>query len=214
MKIYAFSGLGADKRVFDYLNLTFDVEVIDWIEPKKAESIQSYAKRLVNKIDSQDKIILVGLSFGGIVAVELSRLIPVELVILISSFETTKDLRYPISCLGKLKINRLFPAAFYNNYNGLIQYLFGAKNKALLKLIIEQTDVNFAEWAINQLVNWNNEKRVDVPILKISGNSDKLLPVKPDEKTIMLDKGEHFMIVDNADDLSQIINEETKKLKM
>ena len=42
-KIYVFSGLGVDKRVYDNIDFgTLDVEFIDWIEPLKNESLENY----------------------------------------------------------------------------------------------------------------------------------------------------------------------------
>ncbi|MGB0839278.1 MAG: hypothetical protein ACPGXL_04005 [Chitinophagales bacterium] len=34
MKLYGISGLGADQRVFQYLNLDCELIPLDWIEPK------------------------------------------------------------------------------------------------------------------------------------------------------------------------------------
>jgi len=34
MKIYAIPGLGADKRVFEHLQLEYELVALDWIPPK------------------------------------------------------------------------------------------------------------------------------------------------------------------------------------
>lgn len=39
MKIYGISGLGADKRVFQFLTLNYEFISIDWITPNKNETI-------------------------------------------------------------------------------------------------------------------------------------------------------------------------------
>ncbi len=71
MRIFAISGLGADKRVFKYLKINSKIVVIEWIRPLKNERIDNYAKRLIKdtKIDKNDCIL--GVSFGGLVAVEI-----------------------------------------------------------------------------------------------------------------------------------------------
>lgn len=49
-KIYIFSGLGVDQRVFDNIDFgNLDVEFIDWIEPLKNESLDSYVNRIAQK---------------------------------------------------------------------------------------------------------------------------------------------------------------------
>ncbi|WP_333853837.1 hypothetical protein [Epilithonimonas sp.] len=48
-KIYVFSGLGVDKRVFDNIDFgTLDVEFIDWIEPLENESLEKEGKLFAN----------------------------------------------------------------------------------------------------------------------------------------------------------------------
>lgn len=52
MKIYCFSGLGADERVFKFLELGDDFEIIPvaWIEPDDFERIESYSERICKTI--------------------------------------------------------------------------------------------------------------------------------------------------------------------
>ncbi|RZJ29312.1 MAG: alpha/beta hydrolase, partial [Chryseobacterium sp.] len=70
-KIYIFSGLGVDRRVFDNIDFgDLNVEFIDWIIPLTNEAIEIYAERISRKIISENPI-LIGLSFGGMVAVEI-----------------------------------------------------------------------------------------------------------------------------------------------
>ncbi len=91
-----------------------------------------------------------------------------------------------------------------------MNYLFGAKNKELLKKILKDTDPHFAKWAINAMTTWRN---VNAPknLIKIHGNKDLLIPVKRDSHTFVVKNGHHFMIVDRADEINQIINNEIPK---
>lgn len=42
-KIYIFSGLGVDKRVFDKIDFSrLNVVFVDWIDPLKNETFESY----------------------------------------------------------------------------------------------------------------------------------------------------------------------------
>ncbi|WP_313101006.1 hypothetical protein [Epilithonimonas sp.] len=48
-KIYVFSGMGVDERVFDNIDFgTLDVEFIDWIEPLENESLEKEGKLFAN----------------------------------------------------------------------------------------------------------------------------------------------------------------------
>ena len=84
--IYLISGLGADKRVFSKLELgDLNVVHLDWIEPLKNETLKSYAMRLAAGIDSSEEFYLLGVSFGGVVAQEIAKILNPKKVFIISS---------------------------------------------------------------------------------------------------------------------------------
>ena len=64
---------------------------------------------------------------------------------------------------------------------------------------------------MNELVNLKNEKRLD-RVVKISGTRDKFFPPIERNKTILIEGGEHFMIVDRAEEISNLINEVIKNV--
>ncbi|MEB2776457.1 alpha/beta hydrolase [Algoriphagus sp. D3-2-R+10] len=207
MKIYGISGLGADKRVFENLTLNAQFIALDWIEPYIDESIELYALRLSGKIDENEEFGVLGVSFGGLVAVEISKYLNPVVTILISSAETYKDLRPIFKTIGQTGVIKLLPTRFFNPPRRLTSYLFGAKNRTLLYEILNDTNLSFTKWAINELLNWNNEERLN-SVLKIEGARDKLIPPAKNENSIVVESGEHFMIVDKAVEISRIINGE------
>jgi len=205
MKIYAISGLGADQRVFKFLQLDHELIPINWIIPLKNEPIQSYALRLAKSIDLEEEFALLGVSFGGLIAVELSKILNPKITILISSIETKNELNPMFRWFGNTRINKLFPVSFFNPPRWIAYYLFGTNKKQLLNSILNDTDLNFAKWAVNELLNWKNEDSL-ANVVKISGSNDKILPPPKNSEIILISGGEHFMIVDRADEISEIIN--------
>lgn len=208
MKIYAISGLGADERVFDFLKLDAELIPLVWITPHKNESLASYTNRFSEKINTTEPYIILGLSFGGLVANEMSQMLKPKATILISSIETKNEIPLLYRIIGKTKLLNLTPKFVLKTSNILVTYMFGTKKKKLLKDIIEDSNVDFSKWAVLQLVSWQNETRLD-NVLKISGSNDKLLPAT--KNAIIIENGEHFMVVDKAEEISIIINNFLKK---
>lgn len=97
MKVYAISGLGADARVFQFLKLPIEIITIDWLSPKRNESLSEYAARLIPQINIKQEFILLGVSFGGLIALELSKLLKPKATILISSFDDPAILPPPFT---------------------------------------------------------------------------------------------------------------------
>ena len=212
MKIYAISGLGADKRVFDYLKLEVELIYIDWIDPKGQESLSDYAKRLSAQIDTREDFIILGVSFGGMIATEISHQLNPKLSILISSAETRLELRPIIRFFDKVGFLRILPTKLFTPPKRIVKYLFGTSKIELLYQILDDTDLSFAKWAVIQMTKWKRTNKLKKNLLKISGSKDKLIPPKDITNSIVIENGEHFMIVDKADEISEIINNRISKI--
>src|SRR5690349_13133403 len=90
--------------------------------------------------------ILIGVSFGGIMAVEVAKLIATEKVILISSAKTRHELSFYYRLAGILQFHKLLPARLLKYPNYFAFWLFGAKNQRdqdLLAAILLNTDKDF-----------------------------------------------------------------------
>ena len=206
-KIYVFSGLGVDKRVYDNIDFgTLDVEFIDWIEPLKNESLENYALRISEKITC-DNPILIGLSFGGMLVAEISKIINVKKIILIASAKNKFELPFVFKLSGKLKLNQLLPHSILKSQNFILNWLFGIESneeRQLLKSILNDTNSMFLKWAINEIVNWKNEIYPE-NCFHIHGNQDRIIPIKNVKADFVVKNGGHFMTVNKAKDIENII---------
>lgn len=205
MKLYLIGGLGADERVFKYLKLESSTQVIKWIDPKPNEELKNYVSRLFEQIDTKEEFGLLGVSFGGIVAIELAKLQKPKRLILISSVENSKQLPKKYITIGKTQILKLIPNSLIKPPKIILGYLFGAKNKKLLEQIVKDTPDKFIRWALNKMIFWSNDS-TSIKTIRIHGTNDKLIPLKGE--SIKIKDGGHFMIVDKAEEISRIINEQ------
>ncbi|HEY5039439.1 MAG TPA: hypothetical protein VIJ93_10240, partial [bacterium] len=75
MNLYFISGLGADKRVFQKLIIpeSFIIHYVEWIPVFPEESLSQYCEKLISQINRAEPFILIGLSFGGVIAIEMSK---------------------------------------------------------------------------------------------------------------------------------------------
>lgn len=204
-EVYLIPGLGADRRVFDFLDLSgYSCDHISWIEPLPDELIEHYAGRLAAQIKSSNPI-LVGVSFGGMVAVEISKQIPIEKVILISSARAHHDVPWYVKFFGKAAIHKILPAPWLKKPNRLLCYFFGVKtteDKKLLSEIVRDTDQHFMKWAVDKIARWKNNVIPSNTIL-IHGSADRLFPGSKADITIP--HGGHFMIVSKSKEVSEQI---------
>ena len=205
------SGLGADERLFQFLRLEgMKIHYIRWIPPFRDESWSSYANRLLPQIPSGNPV-LVGISMGGMMSIELSRLVPVEKVILISSAKGFIRTPAYFKLLSWTRLHRWLPFSLWILIGRLIgPWLFGAENqeeKRLLRRMIRDIDERFFRWAWQQVITWNNHD-LPTPVFQVHGSRDRLLPlddILPPDKVIA--GASHFMVVHEAGQISRILRE-------
>ena len=203
MILYAISGLGADERAFSRIKTDCEIVHIDWLKPIKNESIKSYASRLSKVIDTSKPYGLIAVSFGGLIAIEISKMLNPKIVFLISSIKTRADLPWYFRLMGSLNFLKLVPEKLMIPPGFMIKHLFGTNNPFLMD-IINETDTYFAKWASYELCGWKNKTVLKNSIL-ISGTSDRLLPIT-DNADYSIENGNHFMIVSKSREISAIIN--------
>ncbi|MFD2033598.1 alpha/beta fold hydrolase [Belliella marina] len=208
-ELYIFSGLGADERVFQRLDFSgLSTTYIKWIVPQNKETIEHYATRLLDQI-ATTKPILVGLSFGGLIAVEVAKQIDTEKVILIASAKTKNEVPFYYRFAGQLRLHKLLPTGMLKSSNIVTNWFFGtnsAFDKQLLKQILIDTDPTFLKWAIDRVARWTNQTQTK-NIFHIHGTNDKILPLNFVKCNFIVKNGGHLMTLNKADELNRILKQ-------
>src|SRR5258705_1104375 len=90
--IYCISGLGADEKVFINLQMKgHEMKYIPWLRPNKKERLDAYAKRMAEYI-KHDSPVLLGVSFGGMMGIEIAKQMRLQKLIIISSIKSDNEL--------------------------------------------------------------------------------------------------------------------------
>lgn len=207
--IYCISGLGADYRLFQNLRLPQEYRLrhLPWISPDKEESIESYAARIAAGIDEEAPV-LVGVSFGGMISVEISKQMPVSRVILISSIKSKSEKPLYFRAAATLRLNKILPLKPYGFLEPIQNYNLGIENeeeKALAEEYRRTINLSYTEWAIDRILNWQNETFPD-DIIHIHGSSDHIFPVRYVKPTDIIEGAGHMMVMNRAEEISAILD--------
>ena len=205
--VYLFSGIGADSSIFMNLKLPgYHKVYITWIPALPNETLTQYAGRIRSQITVEDPY-FIGLSFGGIIAVEVSKLVRVEKMVLISSVRTKSELNKFQFFFMKLGLYRIIPGPMIKRANFLSYRYFGVRSendkKALTKLL-KDTDVTFFRWALKGIAYWDN-KEVPERTIQIHGTADRVITSRLVHPDYRIKGGGHLMVLDKADTISKII---------
>lgn len=210
MTIYFISGLGADSFIFKNLEFPEGTKLVylDWINPIRDESLFDYAKRFSDLIDTSEPFSIVGLSMGGMIAVELSKIVKPEKIAIISSASTYREIPLWYRLGGKLSLHKLIPFKLAPVFRRPVYFFMGARKPGTRYLVdryIDKMNIPLVEWSVDAILNWRNTYRPK-NLLHIHGTRDKILPIKNIKPDIEIPNGGHLMLLVRAKEISAILN--------
>jgi esterase/lipase len=208
--IYFVPGLAASPSIFEYLELPldlFEVHYLDWLIPQsQTEKISDYAKRMCDRI-SHENPVLIGVSFGGIMVQEMSKIISTKKIIIVSSVKSKKELPKRLRVAKATKAYKLFPTKAVINLENFAQYAFGntvKKRVDLYRKYLSMRDENYLPWAIYNVLHWQQNEPIH-NIIHIHGNNDGVFPIKHIKNCSVIEGGTHVMILNKAKEISKLL---------
>ena len=213
-KIYLIAGLGADTRVYNNIDLhEHDVTPVYWIEPNERDTLGTYAQKLIYQYNITHNSIIIGNSLGGMIAVEIAKLIPVKKVILISSIKISNEAPWYFSLFRALPVYKLIPGKWFTSLGFLIKPLFGHMSEEdawLFSDMLKNTSPVFVKWAMGAVLHWKNET-IPPNLYHITGNKDLIFSYKRIHDASIVADGTHIMIFDKAKEINKLLKRILKK---
>lgn len=207
--VYFVPGFAASTKIFQNIQLPSHCEAhfLDWIIPNSPkESIQEYAKRMSLLIKDSNPV-LIGVSFGGIMAQEISKIIKVQKVIIISSIKNKHELPTHLKFVKNTKAYKLFPAKLIANTNDFSRFAIGemAKSRAkLYKKYLSVRNETYLNWGVYQILHWEQNENI-CNIIHIQGTMDSVFPVQHITNYIPIEGGTHIMILNKARSINKLL---------
>lgn len=197
--VYLMPGLAASPSIFERIQLpkeTFELFYLEWIIPSVQESIASYAERLWNQV-SQENPVLIGVSFGGIMVQEMSKIKKVRTLIIISSIKKATELPKRLKFAKATKAYKMIPTSWVYSLESLSKITLGSTLNQRLKLYekyLSVRDKTYLDWSIENVIMWE-QIEYDPKIIHIHGDADEVFPIKYIQNCIIIPGGTHIMIL-------------------
>ncbi|AUC84505.1 alpha/beta hydrolase [Polaribacter sp. ALD11] len=210
--IYFMPGLAAGPEIFENLELDLEkytLHYLKWIKPLALEEdIDNYACRLSDEIKEKNPV-LVGVSFGGILAQELAKFVHPKKVIIISSVKNQNELPKRFKFAKFTKVYKFFPTKVIENFEDYTVYFLGkslTKKANLYKKYLSVRGKKYLKWSIYNVIKWEQLRPIE-NIVHIHGTKDTVFPIKNIKNAIEIKGGTHVMILTKAKKISKIIDE-------
>ena len=197
--VYLMPGLAASSAIFERIQLDeaiFEIHLLEWEIPNQRETLLSYAKRMASRIEKEN-VVLVGVSFGGVLVQEMAAFLKVRKLIIISSVKTNLEVPLRMKIIKSTKAYKLVPTTLLQNIEILNNFSFGNAIQQRLKLYEKYLSVRnktYLDWAIEQMVLWDRTKP-DKSVIQIHGDADEVFPIKNIKDCIIVKGGTHIMIL-------------------
>jgi len=210
MHIYFMPGLAASPKIFEYINLpqeSFECHYFEWVTPdSNSETLESYSQKYASQILFED-VVLIGVSFGGILVQEISKLVSVKHLIIISSVKSINEMPKRLKLLKYTQAYKIFPTKRLSRIDNFSKFDFHPTLKKKGELYDKYMSVRseiYLNWAIHHVLHWNNR---DVPyeVIHIHGTKDEIFPFKHISNCIPIEGGTHAMIITKARKIGNII---------
>ena len=199
LNVYLMPGMAANPSIFKNIKLPedkFNLHLLSWFVPSKGMSLEEYALQMCTKI-TKPNVVLIGVSFGGVLVQEMAKHINIKKVIIISSVKSKYELPRRMRLAKYTKAYKLLPTGLVTNIEVLAKYAFGETVTKRLELYEEYLSVNdkyYIDWSLEQIINWNQDK-CDPNLVHIHGDKDPVFPIKHIKNCITVPNGTHIMII-------------------
>lgn len=203
--IYLIPGMTSDYPVYSrILPMLPNAFVIDFIQPNPRETLVNYASRMASQLPSNSFI--GGVSFGGIVALEVARILRPRGCIVMSS------IRHPSELPPWFRVGRLLGGRCCSSVLGMIGFAAAMLPKSVCtSTTIRATKLagmsgRWHRWATLAVIDWKPERSFDVcPVLQIHGTADTTFPIRYTHPDIIVPDGRHALPISHPTETANAI---------
>ncbi|MEO1261807.1 MAG: alpha/beta hydrolase [Bacteroidota bacterium] len=209
--IYLIPGQGSDERLFKNISINhYETRAIKYEIPEKGATMATYAQQLSAQIDTSLSYSLIGVSLGGMLAMEMAKQLNPDEVILIASAKNRNEIPRLYKFFRKFPLHLLFGGNFYKFWTLALQPLYEPmpkEDQRMWRDMMKQKNPKFMRRAVRCIIEWENEDSAGENVLHIHGTKDKTLPIKNIEEPVIVEDGTHVMTLTKGEEISAIINQ-------
>lgn len=213
--IYLIPGFLTNETIYRDIRVQLNnpTEVIEFIPALQNESLADYAKRMCDKIDSTQPFYLMGTSFGGMLAIEMSKHVKPEKLILISSAKHRGELSLFmrqekaaskfLPLIPEWVIKQTYTRGF--EIGGKFIPRFKSIYRDDIRKMINSIDGRFEKWVMRQFTKWDGKNHME-DVLHIHGDDDRVFPIKRIKDVKVIKGGSHAIILNRYKEVANLIN--------
>lgn len=214
-KIYFIPGLATDKTIYKSLinELDASCEVIEFKELEDNDSLHDYAIKMAEEIDDSHPFVILGTSFGGILAMEIAKIKHPEKIIIISSAKNREELSpimrlkgasFFVSMVPDKIMKQIFNKGFH--ISTFVKKSYKSIYNEETKAMVAKSTGGFDKWIMKQVSSWDSDYEHQ-NLLHIHGDKDIVFPIKYIRNCFVIKDGGHPMIINRYEEIGKVITD-------
>lgn len=198
-------GMMADHRLLAEQQAAFPNLIIPpWPEHHPSDTIASFAEKIADPLRPIGPCVVGGVSFGGIVALELARHLNSPGCILISSISSPREMPFRFRILRPIGF---LPEPAFNATTFAITRLFRSSMRRGVKRRSDQMLASpFFSWATRAILRWKGCDPA-IPIAQIHGDSDLTFPIGLTQPDHVVKGAGHMLVATHSDIVNEFIKQ-------
>jgi pimeloyl-ACP methyl ester carboxylesterase len=197
--IFLLPGLNGDPRVFTPQLRAFpSARVVAWPPPMACEPLAEYARRIASSLDPGQDCIVAGVSFGGIVAIEVARHLRAKACLVIASSRDVRGLPIAIRFLRPFA-SLIPPSALHQAvYGGWSTATSASPYRRRIRRLSGE-ERTFRRWAVQALLTWRPQRSPPCLVFQIHGDCDVEFPAGRNFAEYIVPRAGHLLTLTHAE---------------
>jgi hypothetical protein len=209
-RVYMIPGQGSDTRIFK--NITIDDKetvLLEWVMPEKNETMNSFARRMAAQIDTTEPFAIIGVSLGGMIAIEMNTFLDPQKVIIISSASERMEIPLRYRFMNYFPLYKIIPANLIKSSARLAQTMVEPdreKEAETCDAMLKSKHKLFLKRSIHCIATWNPPLTSKTNLVHIHGSDDHTLPIRFVKADYTITGGSHMMTLTRGKEISALLN--------
>jgi len=197
--LYIIPGMAASVEIFENILFAedkFSIHFLPWEDPiNRGENLEDYCYRCASRV-KHDRPVLLGVSFGGVVAQEMAKYVDARLVVIISSIKTNVEFPRRMKLARATGLHRMLPTSLASRFKMLKNYTTGklSRKLALYDKYLHKDESIYLDWALDRLMHWDRIEPIS-HLIHIQGTADPVFPIRYMKNYVPVQGGTHIMII-------------------
>jgi len=206
LPIILLPGLNGDARIFAPQALAFpSLTIARWIPPAESESLADYARRLAGALDPGCPCLVGGVSFGGIVAMEMARHLHARACVLIASSRDPNGLPKAVRLLRPIAAVVPSTALTWAIRSGWESATPLAPACARRIARLSPEEMTFRRWALQAVLTWRGVRSPACPVLQIHGERDATFAANRSKADVILPGAGHMLTLTHVEQVNEFL---------